>query len=72
MVAEISRQELQDTLFQMTLHGATKKDIEHTRREFKNQMKDANEQKIDRKISIDEFNLMGLNMGRPNKTRVIR
>jgi len=67
MLEEIAYRDLNEKLFQLSLHGVAKKDIDKIRRDFENQ----NEPK-DIKIPISDFQHMGLSLGRPNTTKVIR
>lgn len=53
----------------MALHGVPKEELNKIRREFEAQ--DAENQQ-DQKVSLADFQNVGLKFGKPNTTRVIR
>lgn len=69
MLDEINYKDLEDKLFQLSLHGVDKKEINKIRRDFEDQNTDESK---DIKIPITDFKHMGFSLGRPNTTRIIR
>lgn len=69
MLNEINHKDLEDKLFQLSLHGVNKKEIDKIRRDFEQQSSD---EPKDIRIPLTDFQQMGLSLGRPNATRVIR
>lgn len=66
---ELARQDLEEKLLNMALHGVPKTDINRIRKEFNQQFEETVE---DIKIPITEFQNVGLKFGKPNTTKVIR
>ena len=69
MLDEINRKDLEDKLFQLSLHGVDKKDVDKIRRDFERQ---SSGEPKDIRIPLTDFQQMGISLGRPNATRVIR
>jgi len=69
MLNEINHKDLEDKLFQLSLHGVDKKELDKIRRDFEHQSAD---EPKDIRIPLTDFQQMGLSLGRPNATRVIR
>lgn len=72
MIEEIERQELDEVMFQMALHGADKKSIDKFKSEYENRSKPDTEKVKDIRIPLSQFERMGLKIGKYSSTRVIR
>jgi hypothetical protein len=66
---ELLRQEWEEVLFQMALHGVPKDKLDQLRKEINQDPKKTPENV---KIPLAEFRSLGLSFGKENKTKVIR
>lgn len=69
VLEELEKQEFEDTLLQMALHGVSQKEINKLRNAFEDN-KDSKPKDI--RIPLAQFRNMGLAMAKPNFTKVIR
>lgn len=56
-------------MFEMSIHGTSKEELDRIREEFDNRLNDKVE---DVRIPIERFESLGLSFGKANKTKVIR
>ena len=70
-MVEIEKQEIDDYLFKMALHGVPKKDIDKLRDKFEREI-GKEEKPKDIRIPMSEFRKLGLGIGKRTSTRVVR
>lgn len=66
---ELSIQEMEEKLFQMSLHGVSKQEVQKIRENFLMQF-EKSEKEND--VSLSNFQKVGLKFGKPTGTTVIR
>jgi len=72
MLKEIGRQEMENIIFQMALHGADKEKIDKFRNEYESNLEGKEKELKDIRIPPSEFRKLGLGIGKKTHTRIIR
>lgn len=72
ILKSITRQEFENNIFEMALHGVPQKTIDKLKRDFENQFKTEDQKRKERLMPISEFQRLGIRAGKPTGTKVIR
>jgi hypothetical protein len=71
IMIEITKQEFEENLTQLAIHGVTKKNIDDARKRFRDQLRRSNSEES-ASPALGEFSSKGISIGRPTGTRIIR
>jgi hypothetical protein len=72
LAESLAKQDFEDRIFQMALHGVNDKKLNEMRRDFYQQFDNTTVKKDTLMIPIDEFKGQGLSIGKKNSTKVVR